>query len=457
MSEQLDRRDFVKVSAAAGVGAAALGVIGAGQAAAQQRRGAAQQQPQTSFFAAPKMEKVRVGFIGIGNQGSGHLSNLLKIENVEVKAICDVIESRVTRAQQRVVDAGQPKPAGYAQGEQDFVRMCETEDLDLVYNAAPWRFHTPIMLTAMNNGSHAATEVPAALTIDECWALVETAEKTKRHCVMMENCCYDRTELLTLNMVNKGLFGEILHAECGYRHDLRALKLSPTYYQGMWRVYHAIKRNADLYPTHGLGPVAQCMDINRGNKFEYLTSMSTQSRGLNLFAAEMEGEGYGPNSKWAQQKYELGDVVTTLIKTNRGQSIVVTHDTDTPRPYSRDYLVQGTKGLIMKYPIEQVAFDHTWKPLADYKEEHQHPLIDSLEKLAEGAGHGGMDFIEDFRLIHCLLNGLPTDMNVYDAAAISSVVHLSEMSINNKSQSVEVPDFTRGRWKTNPPLGIVTV
>jgi len=272
---------------------------------------------------------------------------------------------------------------------------------------------------------------------------------------MMENCSYDRTELMILNMVRKGLFGELLHAECGYLHDLRALKLNPNGYQGMWRIYHSIKRNGDLYPTHGLGPVAQWMDINRGNQFDYLVSMSCKSRGLKLYAQE-----HYPDSKWAKQDYALGDVVDTLIRTKQGQTILVTHDTNTPRPYSRKILLQGTKGIVRKYPEEKIHIEgrttgHDWENLDKYLEEYEHPLWKQIEEKAQGAGHGGMDFIEDYRLIKCLREGLATDMDVYDAAAISAVSALSEKSIAHKSRSVDFPDFTRGKWKTNAPLGIV--
>ena len=273
----------------------------------------------------------------------------------------------------------------------------------------------------------------------------------------MENCNYDRTELMLFNMVRQGLFGELLHAECGYLHDLREYKFGQEYWPHDWRLQYSIKRNADLYPTHGLGPVSQWMDITRGNKFEYLVSMSSPSLSLKLEAAKRHGEDH----PLAKTDYALGDVVSTLIKTSKGQTILVTHDTNSPRPYSRKILIQGTKGLARKYPeqkiyIEGISEPHRWEDLSAYRDQYKHPLLTSLEEKAEGAGHGGMDFIEDYRLIQCLREGKPTDSDVYEGATISAVVALSEKSIATKSASIEFPDFTRGKWKTRKPLGIVT-
>jgi predicted dehydrogenase len=309
----------------------------------------------------------------------------------------------------------------------------------------------------METGSHAASEVPGAITLEGCWELVETSEKYKKHCCTMENCNYDRTELMLFNMVRQGLFGELLHAECGYLHDLRGWKFGKAYYPHDWRLQYSIKRNADLYPTHGLGPVAQWMDITRGNKYEYLVSMASPSLSLKREAAKR----YGKDHPLAKTDYALGDVVSTLIKTNKGQTVLVTHDTNSPRPYSRRILIQGTIGLARKYPEEKIYIEgasrrHRWEDLSAYSEQYKHPLLTSLEEKAEGAGHGGMDFIEDYRLIQCLREGKPTDSDVYEGATISAVVALSEKSIAEKSTSVEFPDFTRGKWKARKPLGIVT-
>ncbi len=454
MKKNLNRRDFLKTSSTAGLGVV-LGSMANIRCADEGPR-KLRTEP-IEHLVTPPLETVRVGFVGIGNQGSGHFRNLLRIEGVEMKAVCDVREERILWAQEQCEKAGKPKPVGYSQGTEDFKRMCDSEELDLVYNATPWEWHVPISVKAMETGSHAATEIPGAITLDECWQIVETSERYRKHCCTMENCNYDRTELMLLNMVRQNLFGELLHAECGYLHDLRGWKFGTAYYPHDWRLQHSIKRNGDLYPTHGLGPVAQWMDITRGNKFEYLVSMSSPSLSLKLEAIKR----YGKDHPLAQTEYALGDVVNTLIKTNKGQSILVTHDTNSPRPYSRKILIQGTKGLARKYPeakifIEGTSERHRWADLADYEEQYKHPLLTSLEEKAEGAGHGGMDFIEDYRLIQCLREGKPMDQDVYDGATISAVVALSEKSIAENSAPVEVPDFTRGVWKTRKPLGIVT-
>ncbi|MHC4067955.1 MAG: Gfo/Idh/MocA family protein [Planctomycetota bacterium] len=446
MNNKYDRRDFLKRSACIGAGLA-LGSISSSGCANQ----LTSQPPE---IKAPPIDTVRMGFVGVGGMGSVHVRNFLNIENVQIRAVCDIVPEKVARVQKWVQEAGQPEPAGYSRGETDFKRMCENEDIDLVFNATPWRWHVPVCVAAMENAKHAATEVPAAVTLDECWQLVETSERTRKYCVMMENCCYDRTELMILNMVRKGLLGELLHAQGGYLHDLRDLKFSSSG-EGLWRTAHSIKRNGDLYPTHGLGPVAQCMNVNRGNRFDYLVSMSCNSRGLNLLASKK----FGPDSPQAKQKYALGDVVTTLIRTVKGQTIVITHDTNTPRPYSRNILVQGTKGIVRKYPEKKIHIEgksepHTWEPLENYAAEYEHPLWKAHAQKAEG-GHGGMDYIEDYRLIQALRTGTPTDMDVYDAAAWSVVSELTERSIANRGRSVDFPDFTRGKWKTNTPLGVI--
>lgn len=406
------------------------------------------------LFATKPIEVVKVGFVGVGGMGSVHVQNFLNIEGVEIRAICDIVEEKVARAQKWVEEAGFPRPKGYSRGPWDFKRMCEEEDLDLVFTATPWEWHVPVCVTAMKNGKHAATEVPAAVTLEECWELVETAEKYKKHCVMMENCCYDRIELMSLNMVRRGLLGEILHAEAGYLHDLRAVKFSNEG-EGLWRRQHSWRRNGNLYPTHGLGPVAQCMNINRGDAFDYLVSMSSPSRGLQLYAREK----FGPDSPQAKEKFALGDVNTSLIKTKLGKTIILIHDTNLPRPYSRIHLIQGTKGILQKWPnriyIEGRSPEHQWEDIEKYAEEFEHPLWKKLSQKGEGRGHGGMDFIEDYRLIQCLRTGSPMDMNVYDAAAWSVVSALSEKSVARNSEPVKFPDFTRGRWKTTPPLGII--
>jgi hypothetical protein len=445
--EQPGRRRFLqKAGLLLGASLVPRPAAGAPPSPLQRRRA-----PAPDPLVAPKMDEVRIAMVGVGLQGTSHVENLLRVPGARITAVCDIVDAKVRNAQQLVVGAGQKEPAAYSRGPRDFERLCETEDVDLVYTSTPWEWHVPVCLSAMKNGKHAATEVPAAMTLEDCWALVDAAETHKRHCVMMENCNYGRSELMVLNMVRKGVFGEILHAEGGYLHDLRAVKFEPAN-EGLWRRAWSRTHNANLYPTHGLGPVANCMDINRGDRFEYLVSMSSPSRGLQLYAAEHFPEGAPERA----ERFALGDVNTSLVRTARGRTILVSHDTNLPRPYSRINMVQGTRGLFQGYPdrvyIEGRSKEHTWDEAAAYREEFDHPLWKELERDAQGAGHGGMDYLEDYRLITCLREGLPTDMNVYDAAALSAVVELTGRSVARKSAPVDFPDFTRGRWKTYPSL-----
>ncbi|MHB8054781.1 MAG: Gfo/Idh/MocA family protein [Candidatus Aminicenantales bacterium] len=444
------RREFLKATAAAGMGAALAGLK---PLFADQHQ--APGEARSEFKAAP-LPAVRIGFVGVGGMGSAHVQNLLAIDGVQIKAICDIVPAKVERAQKWVIEAGQPQPTGYSRGDHDFERMIDNEDLDLVYNATPWEWHVPICLSAMKNGKHAATEVPAAMSLDDCWALVETAEKTGKHCQMMENCCYDRIELMTLNLVRRGRLGEVLHAEAGYLHDLREVKFSSEG-EGLWRRAWAEKLNGNLYPTHGLGPVAQCLNINRGDAFDFIVSMSSPTRGLHEYAVEQ----FGPTSPQAAEKFVLGDVNSTLIRTKLGKTIILIHDTNLPRPYTRINLVQGTKGVAQKWPdriyIEGLAAEpHEWDDFEKFAAEFEHPLWKAIASKGEGRGHGGMDYIEDYRLIHSLLRGEPLDQDVYDAAAWSAMVGATCESVSAKSRPVEIPDFTRGKWKTNPPLPIIT-
>jgi predicted dehydrogenase len=424
MSDNPNRREFLTATAGLGL-ALGAGALAAKKVPAAKRAG---DYRPPGGFATPPLDTVRMAFVGVGLQGGSHVQN---------------------------VDDGRPAPDLYTRGETDYKRLCERDDIDLVFNSTPWRWHVPVCVEAMKTGKHTAVEVPAATTVDGCWQLVETAERRRLHCVMMENCNYGRSELMVLKMVRAGLFGELLHGEGAYIHDLRAIKFSDKS-EGLWRLAHSVERNGNLYPTHGLGPIAQCMDINRGDRFDYLVSMSSNSRGLKLYAEEHLSAG-DPRRKL---DFALGDMNTTLIKTGLGRTIVVQHDTTTPRPYSRINLVQGTRGCFTGYPdrihIEGRTEGHGWDDIEAYREEFEHPLWRKLEEQAAGAGHGGMDYLEDYRLIECLRQGQPTDMDVYDAAAVSSVVELSEISVAKQGRPVDVPDFTRGGWKTAKPLEIVS-
>ena len=447
LEKGMKRRNFLKIGAAAGAAMAAIKLeakppLPGGEAFTQ--------------FRVPSIDPVRIGFVGVGNMGSAHVRNFMGIDGVEIRAVCDIVESKVERVQKWLTDSGRPKPEGYSRGPRDFQRLCERNDLDLVFTATPWEWHVPVCVTAMKAGKHAATEVPAANTLEECWKLVETAERTKKHCVMMENCCYDRPELTVLNMVRQGVLGEIVHGECGYLHDLRDVKFSSEG-EGLWRLAHAVRRNGNLYPTHGIGPMAQWMNINRGDRFKTLVSMSSNSRGLGLYASKK----FGPGSVQAKTRYALGDVNTSLIQTQLGKTIILIHDTNLPRPYSRINLIQGTAGIFQGYPdliyLEgRSPKPHAWEPLENYFAQYEHPLWKTLAAKGEGRGHGGMDYIEDYRLIQALRGGTPTDMDVYDAATWSAPVELSERSVARGGRPQEFPDFTRGKWRTNPPLGIVT-
>ena len=455
-SDFFGRRELLKLGAA-GLGLGAAAGLSPTPAAAdldhQQQRpdlGPAPVKP----FAADPIDIVRVGFVGVGGMGGAHVRNFLGLEGIEIVALCDIDSARNEEVSSWVTDDGRALPAMYGRHETDFVRMCETEDLDLVFTATPWEWHVPVCVSAMENGKHAATEVPATYTMDDCWRLVEYAEKYRKHCVMMENCNYDRPEMMVFHMARSGLFGDILHAECGYLHDLREIKFSEVG-EGLWRRAHSMVRDGNLYPTHGLGPVANVMDINRGDQFEYLVSMSSPSQGLQEWAMA----NYPENHLKRRERYVLGDVNTTMIKTVRGRTIYLSHDTNLPRPYSRIHMVQGTKGLFQGYPhrvhIEGLSPGHEWQDWMDLRDKYDHPLWKDLEEQSEGAGHGGMDFIEDYRLVKCLREGKPTDMNVYDAAAMSVITPLSEWSVANRSRPIDVPDFTRGRWAQWPKLEIL--
>lgn len=428
--------------------------------------------------AAKPIRNVRVGFVGIGVKGSAHVGNLLRMEGVELRAVCDIREIQCREARAQAKALGKPEPKAYTRGDWDFKRMCETEELDLVYTATPWRWHVPVCLAAMENGKHAATEVPAAVTVEDCWKLVETSERTGLHCVMMENANYQRNEMTILNMVRKGLLGELAHGEAGYLHDTRWLKIKDTG-DGLWLGNHHADRNGNLYPTHGMGPMAWYMNINRGDRLDYLVSMSSNARGMDLYAKEHLPLSH-PKRK---RRYRNGDVNTCLIKTVNGLSIRITHDTDLPRPYSRVNLVQGTRGIVRGYPEFKVSIEgdshrHKWTPCEKLQAEHEHPLWkDLLARTGgkfdftpvapinrgavwdyrSGAEFRNGDWLEDSRLIAALQKGVAPDMDVYDAATWSAIAGLSEKSVANRSQTIDFPDFTKGRWKTMKPVKITGV
>ncbi|HRG24570.1 MAG TPA: Gfo/Idh/MocA family oxidoreductase [Chitinophagaceae bacterium] len=408
-------------------------------------------------YAAPKLDVVRIGVVGLGMRGADAVERLSYIDGVEITALCDKYSDRVTAAQKTLEKMGRPKAKEYS-GEEGYKALCESNEVDLVYTPTPWHLHTPVALYAMRHGKHAATEVPAGKTMDELWDLVETSEKTKQHCMMLENCCYDFFELLTLNMARQGMLGELVHAEGAYIHDLsKDWNFNKNAYADMWRLKENIGHNGNLYPTHGLGPIAQCMDINRGDRFDHLVSMSTNDFTMNNLAKELAAKD-DFFKEYVDRPYR-GNMNTTLIRTYKCKTIMVQHDVSTLRPYSRIHLVSGTKGAAQKWPGPQrIAMGHSWMKPEDQKkleEKYALPIVKHIGEIAkEVGGHGGMDFIMDWRLIDCLRNGLPLDQDVYDGAAWSCLMPLSERSVNKKSRTIDIPDFTRGAWQTNKPVDL---
>jgi predicted dehydrogenase len=408
-----------------------------------------------SGFAAPKINTVRVGVIGLGMRGPGAVNRLSKIEGVEIKALCDLRPEMVDKVV-KSLEGTSHKPETYSGSTYAWKKMVDRNDLDLIYIATPWQWHTPMAVYAMEAGKHAVSEVPIAITLEECWQLVETSERTKKHCMQLENCCYDFFELMTLNMARDGYFGEIIHGEGAYIHDLLDLNFKKeSGYQEMWRLIENY-RDGNIYPTHGLGPICQIMDINRGDQMDYLTSLSSNDFHMRAHAEKLAEED-NFFATFATKKYR-GNMNTTVIKTKKGKSIMIQHDVSSPRPYSRIHLISGTKGMAQKWPTEGVSSGHGWLKEEEMKalQEKYTPAI--VKKVGEMAkqigGHGGMDFMMDWRLIDCLRNGLPLDQDVYDAALWSAITPLSEWSVANRSNSIDVPDFTAGSWKINTPVDI---
>jgi hypothetical protein len=409
-----------------------------------------------SGYSAPKIPTVRIGLIGLGNRGPGVIERMSLIEGVEIRAICDKRTSRTDDALKRMARLGLARPSVYAGTGDIWKQLCTRDDLDLIYIVTPWKLHAPMAVFAMEQGKHAATEVPAATTLEECRQLVQTSERTKKHCVILENCCYDYFEMLTLSMVRQGIFGEVIHGEGAYIHNLVDLKFSKDGYADMWRLWQNATHNGNLYPTHGLGPVCQCMNINRGDRMDYLVCMAGNDFTMNAEAKKRAAEDdfYRP---FVDQPYR-GNMNTTLIRTVGGKTIMIQHDVSSPRPYSRIHMISGTKAFAQKWPKTHIAFGH--EVLSDDKldkmyEKYSPELIKLLGKTAKQiGGHGGMDFLMDWSLINQLRNGLPVDMDCYDAALWSAITPLSIESIANRSRPVDVPDFTRGNWKTNKPVSL---
>jgi len=463
-----NRRSFLKYTGIIGLGAVGAPALSAcnvmkGESNGQLdhiRKAAGRtvvQKFNMSGYAAPKIDTVRIGFIGLGNRGSAAVERVSYIDGIKINGLCDIRPERAAVTKARIKTTGHD-PAFYTENAESWKKLCEREDIDLIYIATQWELHTPIALYAMEHGKHVAVEIPAATSVEDCWRLVEMSEKTKKHCVMLENCCYDFFELLTLNMARQGFFGEIIHCEGAYIHDILEGLFSKDKRYDLWRLKENAKRNGNLYPTHGLGPVCQVLDINRGDRMDFLVSVSSNDFMMGPFAEKRAAED--PSFKEYVGKPFRGNMNTTTIRTQKGKTIMLQHDVTSPRPYSRIHLVSGTKGVAQKYPLEpKIATGHEgWLDDAAFKklEERYTPAITKkLGAMAkEIGGHGGMDFLMDWRLIDCLRNGLPMDMDVYDAAAWSVIGPLSEWSVANRSGSINIPDFTGGAWKSNKPLDI---
>ncbi len=407
-------------------------------------------------FAAPAIDTVRVGFIGLGMRGADAVSRFTHIPGTKITAICDIDSARTANAARPVEEAGMPAPALYFGSEDAWKQLCDRDDIDLVYIATDWLNHAPMALYAMEHGKHTAIEVPAALTLEEIWQLVDASERTRKHCMQLENCVYDFFELNTLNMAQQGLFGEVLHVEGSYIHDLT--EFWPLYWNN-WRMDYNSKHRGDVYPTHGMGPACQLLDIHRGDRITSLVAMDTKAVGAPDYIEKTTGS--------RPEEFANGDHTMSMMKTENGKTILIQHDVVNPRPYSRMYQLTGTKGFANKYMRQGYAFepgqiDSTLVP--DYQnlsahgfiseeqekallEKYTHPLIREVGEMAKTVGgHGGMDYIMDYRLIYCLRNGLPLDMDVYDLAEWCAISPLSAISLEHDSAPVAYPDFTRGAW-----------
>ncbi len=408
-------------------------------------------------LTTPKLDTVRVGFIGLGMRGPGAVSRFTHIPGTKVVALCDIRPERVEVAQNILKKAGLPEAAAYSGSEDAWKQLCERDDIDLVYIATDWKHHALMGVYAMEHGKHVAIEVPAAMTLDEIWALINTSEKTRKHCMQLENCVYDFFELTTLNMAQQGVFGDVLHVEGSYIHNLEEFWSE---YWNNWRMDYNRKNRGDVYATHGMGPACQLLGIHRGDRMDYLVAMDTKAVNGPAIVEKSTGEKV--------EDFQNGDQTTTVIRTKNGKTMLIQHNVMTPRPYSRMYQLVGTDGYASKYPVQEYCLrpaqidskdvpnhenlnahgsvpEKVKKALMD---KYKHPIHIELEETAKKVGgHGGMDYIMDYRLVYCLRNGLPLDMDVYDLAEWCCMAELTRLSIENSSAPVAVPDFTRGGWQ----------
>ena len=447
---QQNRRDFLK--GAFWMGAAAVAAHGMAENVRIAGTGM-----MTTYHDKP-LRNLRVGVVGLG-RGQAGISGFTLVPGGYIAAICDINAARRERTLKYLADKKAPTPKIYG------------DKGDLIYNSTPWQLHVPIALYAMEHGKHVVTEVPSAFTVEECWKLVETSERTQRHCMQLENCCYGENEMLAFNLVHLGLLGEISHGEGAYIHDLRTSNYNKWNeetgsggYWDYWRLRHNAVHGGNQYPTHGLGPICLDMDINRGDRFDFLVSVDSKQAGF-----EEVGKGLHSDDPWRSGlKVKMGDMNTSIIKTVMGRTIMVQHNVGTAHPYSRLNLIQGTRGVLQDYPLRIAieeslgkgvhAFDE--KKTQEIRQKYKHPLWKTRDEIAKRmpvTGHGGMDFLMILRLSYCLQNGLPLDMNVYDLASWCCLCELTEKSADNRGRSMDIPDFTRGGWKTAPKLGLVDV
>ncbi len=440
------RRNFIKKTA----------IVGAGIAAA----------PNITFAMENSSNKLRVGMIGVGLRGINHLNNVLNRNDVLVTAICDIDPKRISIALDILEKAGQKKPAVFGDNDYDYRNLLERKNVDAVLISTPWLWHTRMAKDAMLAGKYTGLEVSAANTMEECWDLVNTHEQTGTHLMILENVNFRRDILAVLNMVKQDVFGELVHFRCGYQHDLRFVKLNDgktAYGKGVefgekgisesaWRTQHSLLRNADVYPTHGVGPIATMCDINRGNRFLSITSNASKGIGLHDYIVKNGGADH-PNAKL---KFKQGDVITSTIETANGETIIVTHDCNLPRPYSLGFRVQGSNGLWEvdgnRIYIEGQSEPHRWDEADEWLKKYDHPLWQKYGELATGAGHGGMDYFVINAFVESAKQNVAPPLDAYDAAAWSAVTPLSELSIENNGEPQNFPDFTRGNWIKRKPF-----
>jgi hypothetical protein len=447
-----NRRDFLKKSGLATLGLTGLSAFGNGKEKTPDQFIKDHEQVfNMNNYAAPAIDLVRIGFIGVGSRGRGHVRRLRSIEGTEIRAICDVDEGALNRM---LEDFDEPVDT-YTGSEDAWKELCERDDLDFIVNAAPWELHAPICIYAMEQGKHTATEIPAAHSLEECWKMVETSERTKKHCMIMENVCYGEFELTTLNMVREGYFGDLIHAEGAYIHQLMTHNFSKNGYYDMWRYRENASRNGNLYPMHGLGSIAQSLGINYGDQMKYMVSVSSDDFMMQKKTRELaETDSFFED--FVDNEFR-GNMNTSIIKTFNGRTIMLQHDVTSPRVYSRIHLLSGTEGVARGYPEPRIAKSHNgWLDQEEFDavmEEYKPEIIKRAGEMARRmGGHGGMDSLMTWRMIDCLRNGIPMDIDVYDAASWTSVIMLSEWSVANDGTPIHFPDFTAGAWRTNKPM-----